>query len=187
MTRPTFGLAVVFSALSGVGALLWTLGVRNALGVDVAVSVYVLGVIPLFLLWAAPSWGRGAAAAGLAAALGLPTAVWWPTPLAAASTAVFALGVARLGLLQRPLGLRSVGAEALQAAAALVAAAYAYDGTALGGAAAVWVASLVEFAGAARDAGLERAPTARRSPFEVARQQVLHILEAEENRGSQGH
>ena len=186
MTRLSLGLAVLFAALSGAGALLWVLSVRHTLGVQVAVSVYALGVVPLFLLWAAPSWGRGAAAAGLATALGLPTAVWWPTPLVAALTAVGSLGVARLALLERPFSLRSVGAEAARGAAAVIAAACAYDGTALGGATAVWVACLVAFAGAARTNGLQRTPAAVQSPFEVARQRALRILEAEENRGSEG-
>lgn len=177
---------MLFAALSGAGALLWISSVRRALGADVALSVYALGVVPLFLLWASPSWGRGAAAAGLATALGLPTAVWWPTPLVAGLTAVCALGVARLALLQRPFRLRAVGTEAVQGAAALGAAACAYDGAAWGGATAVWVACLVEFAGAATAAGLQRAPTARQSPFEVARRQVLRILDAEEHRGSEG-
>jgi hypothetical protein len=185
MTRPTLWLTVLFAALSGAGALLWVRSVRHALGVDVAVSVYALGVVPLFLLWAAPSWGRGAAAAGLATVLGVPTAVWWPTPLIAAFTAVGALGVARLALLQRPLALRSVGTEVVQALAALGAAACAYDGTAWGSATAVWVACLVAFAGAARAEPGGHAPTARHNPFDVARQQVLRILEAEENRGSE--
>jgi hypothetical protein len=182
MTRPSFLLAVLFAALSGAGALIWVLSVRHALGVDVAVSMYALGVVPLFLLWAAPSWGRGAAAAALATALALPTAVWWPTPVVAAWTAVGALGVARLACLQRPFTLGSLGMEALLGVAALVAAAFAYDGTALSSGAAVWLACLLEFAGRARDAGLPGAPPARRAPFDAARQQVLRILEAEERR-----
>jgi hypothetical protein len=186
MTRPSLGLALLFAALSGAGALLWVLSVRHALGVDAAVSVYALGVVPLFLLWAAPSWGRGAAAAGLATVLGLPTAVWWPTPLVAALTALGALGFTRLALLRRPFGLQSVGAELLQGAAALSAAACAYDGTALGGATAVWVACLVEFAGDARSELLRRAPTAPENPFELARRQALRILEEEDHRRSEG-
>jgi hypothetical protein len=186
MNRPSFLLGVLFAALAGTGAFVWISSVEDALGSDGAASVYVLGLVPILLLWAAPSWGRGAAAAGLAVALAVPTAVWWPTPLAAAITALTALSVARIAVIRHPVRLGAVGAELLMGALALGAAAFAYDGTSFGCAIAVWVACLLEVAGTAKDEAKNPCPGTVRTPFETAREQALRILEVEENRGSEG-
>jgi hypothetical protein len=168
MNKPSLLLSLLFSALAGAGAFLWVRGVEGALGTDAAVAVFTVGLVPLLLLWAAPSF-----------------AVWWPAPLVCAAVSISALAFARIAVLERPFRLRSLGAEALMGGAALAAAACAFDRTALGSAMAVWLACVVEIAGTARTTTVQPKASTPPGPFESARDQVLQILEAEERRSSE--
>ncbi|MEE8410106.1 MAG: hypothetical protein V3T05_10895 [Myxococcota bacterium] len=173
-----FPRSVVFAAVAGLGLVPVLLFAGRFLGQHRALSVYLVGVIMLYVGGMAPKWSQGIRIAFLAGVLGTAVAILASTVTELAAGGALVLAICRSVFLYRSEPGRALLIETGVGGVSLLVAYYLAGPSLLALGLALWAFLLVQSVFFLIGGVKKRDPEADgRDPFDVARARAIELVE----------
>ncbi len=101
MSRKNFVRSLAFGAVAALASVPWLLMARSFVGSQDALRIFLVMLVPIYLVTLAATWSRGIRFGALAGVLGVVVLALAPDPFSAAVGAAVLLGVMRSGFMYR--------------------------------------------------------------------------------------
>ncbi len=170
--------SLAFAAIAALGSIPWTMMAAPFIGRLWAVAIYCLATVVFYAVTIAPTWSRGLAGGGFAAALAVVVGLLASWPSEAILGAALTLAMVRSGILYRGRPLRTLLLETALILGGLLAARFLVGPTPLATGLAIWSFFLAQSLFFLMGGITAREPEeVTIDPFEHAKKQVLGLME----------